>query len=140
MKHLDSSLKVSYFEIYCGKLFDLFNNKRRLSIREDKKGRIRVINLNKVQVPNVHDLQAMIEEANESRVTSRTGKNKQSSRSHAVLQFYAKGVGQISFIDLAGNERGSDTRNHSRQTKKDGQEISKSLLALKECIRALNFD
>jgi kinesin family protein 2/24 len=37
---------VTFFEIYCGKLFDLLNNRNLLQIREDKKGNINVIGLN----------------------------------------------------------------------------------------------
>ena len=44
--------------------------------------------------------------------------------------------GRLTFIDLAGSERGADTANFSRATRLEGAEINTSLLALKEVIRA----
>jgi kinesin family protein 2/24 len=80
-----------------------------------------------------------------SRTTGQTGANLDSSRSHAILQISLKTktdkvYGKMSFIDLAGSERGADTVESNKQTRLDGAEINKSLLALKECIRALDQD
>lgn len=82
----------------------------------------------------------------QSRTSGVTGANADSSRSHAILQLQLKQAstripfGKMSFIDLAGSERGADTIDQSKQTRLDGAEINKSLLALKECIRALDLE
>jgi len=46
--------------------------------------------------------------------------------------------GVLSIVDLAGSERGQDTKSHNRQLRTEAAEINTSLLALKECIRALS--
>lgn len=48
--------------------------------------------------------------------------------------------GKFSLIDLAGNERGADTSSADRQTRLEGAEINKSLLALKVCSSSLASD
>lgn len=101
-------------------------------------------------VSNVDLVKQLIEEANHRRSVGSTAANADSSRSHSIMQFALKRfaadsgasklVGKISFIDLAGSERGADTFDNNRQTRLEGAEINKSLLALKECIRALDCD
>lgn len=79
---------------------------------------------------------------NKNRTTHATESNDVSSRSHAICQIVIRNngkiVGKLSLIDLAGSERGADTKSHNRQRRMEGAEINKSLLALKECIRAID--
>lgn len=135
---------VSYFEIYGGRCQDLLNNRERLNIREDGGGEVVLSDLLEVSAYTVSDLQSIIDTGNKNRTTHATESNDESSRSHAVCQIMlrhaqsGKLVGKLSLIDLAGSERGADTKSHNRQRRMEGAEINKSLLALKECIRALD--
>jgi len=142
---------IAFYEIYCGKLFDLLNNRQILHARENAKSNVVIVGLQEHPVENVQELMEVIEFGLASRTTGVTFTNVDSSRSHAILQISLKDLrskedndgklrehGKISFIDLAGSERGADTLDTDRQTRMDGAEINKSLLALKECIRALD--
>ncbi|KAK4353728.1 hypothetical protein RND71_025922 [Anisodus tanguticus] len=154
-------LWLSFFEIYGGKLFDLLSDRKKLCMREDGRQQVCIVGLQEFEVADVQVVKEYIERGNTSRSTGSTGANEESSRSHAILQLVIKKhnevkdtrrnndgneskggkvIGKISFIDLAGSERGADTTDNDRQTRFEGAEINKSLLALKECIRALDND
>lgn len=153
-------LWLSYFEIYGGKLFDLLSERKKLCMREDGRQQVCIVGLQEFEVSDVQIVKEYIEKGNAARSTGSTGANEESSRSHAILQLAIKKhievkeskrnndgnesrgkvIGKISFIDLAGSERGADTTDNDRLTRIEGAEINKSLLALKECIRALDND
>lgn len=141
-KKLDLTVSASYFEIYSGKVFDLLNKKVKLRVLEDQKGQVNIVKLQENQVDTVDDVLKLIQHGNAVRTSGQTAANQHSSRSHAVFQIILRRrsrdlFGKFSLIDLAGNERGADTSSSDRQTRMEGAEINKSLLALKECIRAL---
>ncbi|XP_007898038.1 kinesin-like protein KIF2A isoform X1 [Callorhinchus milii] len=143
-KDLNLTVFVTFFEIYSGKVFDLLNKKAKLRILEDNKQQVQIVGLQEQEVFSVDDVILMIDVGNSHRTSGQTSVNNNSSRSHAVFQIilrrHKKLHGQFSLIDLAGNERGADTSSADRQTRMEGAEINKSLLALKECIRALGHN
>lgn len=151
---------MSNFEIYHGKLFDLLGNRKRLIAREDASQNVCIVGLKEHLIRDISNVDKLLEIGTKARSTGSTGANDESSRSHAILQLTlrkkkaskessvqsemsrenqkGKVVGKLSFIDLAGSERGADTYDNDRRTRLEGAAINKSLLALKECIRALD--
>ncbi|KAL1914804.1 uncharacterized protein VTP21DRAFT_7896 [Calcarisporiella thermophila] len=142
--HLCAS--IGFYEIYQGQLYDLLNKRKRLHAREDGKNNVVIVGLKEYTINDVHSLMQVFEFGNTVRSTGSTGANADSSRSHAILQILLRNKlkkrieGKLSFIDLAGSERGADRGDADKQTRMEGAEINKSLLALKECIRALDQD
>ncbi|GAU11175.1 hypothetical protein TSUD_197990, partial [Trifolium subterraneum] len=121
-------------------------------MREDGRQQVCIVGLQEFEVSDVQIVKEFIEKGNAARSTGSTGANEESSRSHAILQLVVKRhnevikesrrnndgneaksgkvVGKISFIDLAGSERGADTTDNDRQTR----------IFVLECIRALDND
>ncbi|XP_018402248.1 PREDICTED: kinesin-like protein KIF2A isoform X2 [Cyphomyrmex costatus] len=141
---LNLVISASFFEIYSGKVFDLLADKEKLRVLEDGKQQVQIVGLTEKVVETCDEVLKLIQHGNSARTSGQTSANSNSSRSHAVFQIIAripgthKVHGKFSLIDLAGNERGADTSSANRQTRMEGAEINKSLLALKECIRALS--
>jgi kinesin family protein 2/24 len=108
-------------------------------MREDGRQQVCIVGLQEFEVSDVQIVKEFIEKGNAARSTGSTGANEESSRSHAILQLVVKRhndvikesrrnndgnetksgkvVGKISFIDLAGSERGADTTDNDRQTR-----------------------
>ena len=140
------SVGASLFEIYGGKLFDLLNDRNPVKCLENHKGKVCFPGLSEHPITSADGLIQLIEAGSNNRSTGSTSANRDSSRSHAVLQLHLRKTmgkrenvehGRLTFIDLAGSERGADTNKASRTTRLEGADINTSLLALKEVIRAL---
>lgn len=123
---------IGLYEIYQGQLYDLLNNRKKLFAREDGKNNVIISGLKEYPIDNVDKLIQVFDYGNSVRTTGNvlyfdyvifihclyagsTGANDTSSRSHAVLQILLKHKenrkkihGKLSFIDLAGSERGAD--------------------------------
>ncbi|KAH8402072.1 hypothetical protein KR009_009541, partial [Drosophila setifemur] len=144
-KQMGAKITCSFFEIYGPKVYDLLHpDKPMLRVLEDGRQQVVVVGLTEMPVTKVEDVLRLIDLGNRERTSGQTSVNAKSSRSHAVFQMALHmpdswgPFGKCSFVDLAGNERGADTQSADRQTRIEGAEINKSLLALKECIRALS--
>lgn len=136
------SLQLSFYEIYCGRLYDLLNSRKQLHTLEDTNHIVNIKGISKHAVLDPQSLLRLIACGMSLRRTGSTGANETSSRSHAILEIELREGGEergkLTFIDLAGSERGVDVKGSCNQTRVDGAEINKSLLALKECFRALD--
>ena len=137
---------ISFFEIYSGRLYDLLNNRNKVQALEDKNQKVQIYGLTEKEVFNPKDMQNIVDYANAMRTTHNTVTNETSSRSHAICNFSIKIEGKkedeeyakLTLVDLAGSERATETQSNNKSRLAEGAEINKSLLALKECIRALD--
>ncbi|KAL7515964.1 hypothetical protein ACHAWF_000019, partial [Thalassiosira exigua] len=134
------------FEIYGGRIQDLLHGRKRLKVLEDGSGEVVVSGLGELSVSGSRELLALLDRGARNRTTHATEANDASSRSHSVAQLLLRDRttgrlrGKLSLVDLAGSERGNDTRSHDRQRRTESSDINTSLLALKECIRAVDSD
>ncbi|KAF7327984.1 Kinesin-like protein [Mycena kentingensis (nom. inval.)] len=143
------AFNVTFLELLGKRASDLLEvvedeNKARkeVPIREDKVGNIRP-SLVSTTVHNTEELKALISRALSHRRTSATLRNATSSRSHALLTITVKNTlapyaeeGQLILVDLAGSERYDDSKEHDKKRMDEARENNKSLMNLKECVRA----
>ncbi|KIJ53976.1 hypothetical protein M422DRAFT_201072 [Sphaerobolus stellatus SS14] len=138
---------VTFLEIVGKTAFDLGSvasggEKKAVNIGEDKLGKVRP-DVIITRVTSAAQLEGVIERCLSHRRTAVTTRNAASSRSHAVLTIRVKNLvipnleeGEFVLVDLAGSERYEDSKAHSKQLMDESRENNKSLLALKECVRA----
>ena len=155
-------LAVSYFEIYCSRCFDLLNGRAELTLREDGEGAVQVVGLTEHCTASEATVRDLLARGARERSMGVTRQNADSSRSHSVLHLALRErvevggggggegsssssssccagrlLGRLTLVDLAGSEAASDSAPPDKATHREAAEINKSLLALKECIRAM---
>ena len=146
---------ITFCEIYMGQVHDLLDNGKKIQWREVNDV-VYLANSKEIEFRTSKEAFEIINKGLSLRKRGVTGANMKSSRSHVVILvnffdkkmamsqklggFEKKNAGSIIFVDLAGSERGSDRKEVSSDTKNEGAEINKSLLALKECIRGIEKD
>lgn len=135
---------VSFYEIYGESLYDLLNSRNKLQVLEDKHQVVQIFGLEEKLVNSPKEMQDLINRGNAERTTHNTHTNETSSRSHAICTILIKEnnseevFGKLTLVDLAGSERAQETQSNKKERMNEGAKINKSLLALKECIRALD--
>ncbi|RKF75500.1 Kinesin-like protein KIN-7D, mitochondrial [Golovinomyces cichoracearum] len=161
-------LRVSYLEIYNEKIHDLLipsasngvasPQTEEIKLREDSKRGVYASSLKEEIVQSPTQLLRVIARGDQARRTSSTQFNSRSSRSHAVVQIVVESrervpgsgsmgdqkrsaiipngvrVSTLSLIDLAGSERAAETK----ERRKEGSHINKSLLTLGTVIAKLS--
>ncbi|OUM69454.1 hypothetical protein PIROE2DRAFT_2540 [Piromyces sp. E2] len=113
------SVYISFYEIYQGQLYDLLNNKKKVYAREDNNQQVCIQGLSEYECFSENELMSIFMNGRNSR---------QQLDQIPILQDHME----------FSNERGADRDDTDKQTLLEGQEINKSLLALKECIRAID--
>lgn len=139
---------VTYYEIYNGKVYDLFDYHKEKKVQESKNKQIKIPGLKEVQARSADEMTQLIEYGLGERKTKSTALNDTSSRSHAIGTISIKQVnkknkiisesGKLLLVDLAGSENAQDSQSNNKSRRTEGAEINTSLLSLKECIRAMD--
>ena len=146
-KNKKYNIKISYIEIYNEIIKDLLsNNNSIVELRTDAKKGLILKNAIIKKVSNEKEAFDIIMKGNKIRTEKNTLYNKNSSRSHAILNIFLevenqeinmiqnKLFGKFMLLDLAGCEKA--TFNYNVKNKELGS-INKSLLALNKCINLL---
>ncbi|KAJ7712390.1 P-loop containing nucleoside triphosphate hydrolase protein [Mycena olivaceomarginata] len=135
---------ATFLELLGNKARDLMRGDeagQNIQIREDETGTVRP-ELKSTLVKSAAELKELIVSCLGHRRTAKTTRNTKSGRSHAVLTILLKNQtpgcadGEIILVDLESSERHADSKKHSTARLQETRDNNKSLLALKDCIRA----
>ena len=125
---------INCVQIHNNKCYDILNNNNIIYEREDSTGKINLCNVNSSSL-NLN-YKNILESIKKNRFVGISGQNSVSSRSHLLFQINY-GNNFIKILDLAGSEKAKNSIFVDKPTFKENAEINKSIMALKECIRAV---
>ncbi|CCH60195.1 hypothetical protein TBLA_0C03940 [Henningerozyma blattae CBS 6284] len=147
------NVSCEFIELYNENIIDLFRDngptKDSISheIRHDDQSKITyVTNIKRFKIENISDTIGLINKSKIKRMTSSTGLNSHSSRSHGIFIIYLEGynhktnekcISKLNLVDLAGSERINFSKVQGDRLK-ETQSINKSLSCLGDVIHALN--
>ena len=112
-------------------------------IVEDYFGKVQLHKASKNVVSSAREMLNLVNRAMGARTTKSTGRNDDSSRSHAVIRIRLEFVhedrihlqpGELTIVDLAGSERNADQLHHDKAMMEESRLINQSLMTLSECI------
>lgn len=148
------SLTCQYIEIYLERVYDLLGNKKpQLKLGLDSDKNFCAVGATVRNIESVHDGMKALSDGFSQRTTAATNKNKQSSRSHALVIFTViqscestnefdelvieKRQSKLYLADLAGSETSSATDGLSRELREQGSSINLSLMTLRLVLKSL---
>ena len=132
------NLTFNCIQIYNNKCYDILNNNIQIYEREDGNNKIHLTNVKSINLlkENVNNIINIIKK---NRMVGISNQNDASSRSHLIFQIN-NGSSFLKILDLAGSEKAKDSVYINKKIFRENAEINKSILVLKECIRALKFN
>eukprot|EP00759_Apiculatamorpha_spiralis_P010381 PhF_6_TR17104/c0_g1_i2/m.26330 len=127
--------KLTALEVYNDDVYDLLNERRKVTIRDSGDSTI-VEGVTNASAQSVEDILRTYRSAEKYRRTTSTKMNAASSRSHAYLRLDFVGRGSLCLVDLAGSERVKKSE-ASDAALVEAQQINLSLSSLGNVIHAL---
>eukprot|EP00759_Apiculatamorpha_spiralis_P029031 PhF_6_TR31429/c0_g1_i1/m.46096 len=130
-------VRMTVVEIYNNAAFDLLNDKRSVTFREDSStGKGFFENITRVPVASLQEVLQICCRIEALRTTKATALNSSSSRSHAIVTLDISNGSRLVFVDLAGSERVKRSEVED-DALKEAININSSLSALGNVVRAM---
>jgi kinesin family member 2/24 len=131
----EKNITVTCVQIYNDICHDIFNLNERVTQLEDKNGKIHLRNCKKIYLDDI-SIKELIEKIKTNRIVGISSENDTSSRSHLLIQIWLNN-NYINILDLAGSEKAVNNICSNREQMRENAKINKSIMVLKECIRAV---